>query len=123
MMDPDVSAIRNSTKVEEWRKLVVQFEKPSLLRAVWQLVNTLGPFFLLWYFMYLSISVSWWLVWPQAVLAAMAHFSNHRVPTPSPALSLACSHGRRFITGAGSIPFIMRVPGIWTSAGWATFGR
>ena len=71
MMDPDVSAIRNSTKVEEWRKLVVQFEKPSLLRAVWQLVNTLGPFFLLWYFMYLSISVSWWLVWPQAVLAGL----------------------------------------------------
>jgi omega-6 fatty acid desaturase (delta-12 desaturase) len=36
---------------------------------VWQIVNTLGPYAALWYLMYLSMSVSWWLVVPLAMLA------------------------------------------------------
>jgi omega-6 fatty acid desaturase (delta-12 desaturase) len=53
-----------------WKAIVAKFQKPSLPRAVWQIVNTFGPYALLWYLMYLSLSVSWWLVVPLAVLAA-----------------------------------------------------
>ena len=43
---------------DSWKKLVLEFQKPSFWRAAWQIVNTFVPFALLWYFMYLSLSVS-----------------------------------------------------------------
>jgi acyl-lipid omega-6 desaturase (Delta-12 desaturase) len=52
-----------------WKEIVARFQEPSLPRAIWQLVNTLGPYAILWYLMYLSLAVSWWLVVPLAILA------------------------------------------------------
>ena len=54
-----------------WKAIVLEYQKPSLWRAVWQLVNTLGPYALLWYLMYLSFTWSWWLTFGLAVLAGM----------------------------------------------------
>lgn len=56
--------------VPAWKAVVAKFEKPSLPRALWQIVNTFGPYALLWYLMYRSLAVSWWLVVPLAILAA-----------------------------------------------------
>lgn len=56
-----------------WREIVAQYQKPSTGRALWQTVNTLGPYALLWYLMYLSLSVSWWLAVPIVVLTAAFH--------------------------------------------------
>ncbi|HXT39527.1 MAG TPA: fatty acid desaturase [Candidatus Angelobacter sp.] len=53
-----------------WKAVVARYQKPSVGRGVWQIVNTLIPYAALWYLMYLSLSVSWWLVVPLAVLAA-----------------------------------------------------
>ena len=53
----------------EWKQIVAEFQKPSAARATWQLLNTLGPYALVWWLMYLSLSVSWWLAVPLAVLA------------------------------------------------------
>jgi omega-6 fatty acid desaturase (delta-12 desaturase) len=52
-----------------WKNIVVQYQKPSAPRALWQIVNTLVPYGLLWYLMYLSAAVSWWITAPLAVLA------------------------------------------------------
>jgi omega-6 fatty acid desaturase (delta-12 desaturase) len=68
MMESEATG-SSSKRVEEWRKLVVHFEKPSLGRAIWQLTNTLVPYAALWYLMYLSLAVSWWLTVPLALLA------------------------------------------------------
>ena len=54
-----------------WKEIVKRYQQPSRGRAIWQLVNTLGPLAALWYLMYLSLSVSWWLVIPQALLAGL----------------------------------------------------
>lgn len=54
---------------QKWKEIVLEFQKPSLRRAVWQLINTLGSYAVLWYLMYLSLSVSWWLTVPLAILA------------------------------------------------------
>jgi omega-6 fatty acid desaturase (delta-12 desaturase) len=56
-------------KVVEWKRIVAEYQHPSTKRAVWQIVNTLGPYALLWYLMYLSLSISWWLTIPLAMLA------------------------------------------------------
>lgn len=52
-----------------WKEVVLKFQQPSVARAVWQVVNTIGPYFLLWWLMYISMSVSLWLVLPLAILA------------------------------------------------------
>jgi omega-6 fatty acid desaturase (delta-12 desaturase) len=52
-----------------WKQIVAQYQEPSFGRALWQLVNTLGPYALLWYLMYLSLAVSWWITAPLAILA------------------------------------------------------
>ena len=52
-----------------WQAIVARYQQPSLVRSVWQLVNTLGPYALLWYLMYRSLAVSGWLTLPLAILA------------------------------------------------------
>ncbi len=53
----------------EWRKIVAEYEHPSLWRAGWQTANTLGSYIFLWYLMYRSLAVSYWLT---LLLAALA---------------------------------------------------
>jgi omega-6 fatty acid desaturase (delta-12 desaturase) len=52
-----------------WKEIVARYQKPSVWRAVWQIVNTVIPYGALWYLMHLCLAVSWWLVVPLAVLA------------------------------------------------------
>src|SRR6266566_2594229 len=52
-----------------WKEIVTKYQEPSIGRALWQIVNTLVPYGLLWYLMYLSLSVSYWLTLPLAMLA------------------------------------------------------
>lgn len=52
-----------------WKQVVVEYQKPSTARALWQIINTLGPSALLWWLMYRSLSVSWWITLPLAVVA------------------------------------------------------
>lgn len=54
-----------------WRLAVEKYRQPSTARALLQIANTFIPYALLWYFMYLSLAVSWWLIAPLAVLAGM----------------------------------------------------
>ena len=50
-------------------KQVAPFEK-STIKSVWQLINTIVPFIILWYLAYKSLSVSYWLTLVPALLAA-----------------------------------------------------
>ncbi|MFA5939628.1 MAG: fatty acid desaturase [Sinimarinibacterium sp.] len=52
-----------------WRRIIEKYRQPSTGRALWQIVNTFLPYALLWYAMYLSLAVSWWLTLPLAALA------------------------------------------------------
>ena len=54
-----------------WKQIVLRFQKSSRPRALWQIANTIVPYAAIWYIMYLSLSISWWLVLPLAVLAGM----------------------------------------------------
>ena len=55
--------------VEVWAEIVAKYQEPSTWRALWQIINTVVPYGLLWYLMYLCRPISWWLVVPLAVLA------------------------------------------------------
>ena len=60
---------KSPPSVLEWKAIVAKFQQSSTRRAVWQIVNTLGPYALVWYLMSLSVAISWWLVVPLAILA------------------------------------------------------
>src|SRR5687768_12960765 len=51
-----------------WKQIVLEYQKPSTGRALWQTVNTLVPYALLWCLMYFALQVSWWLTLPLAIL-------------------------------------------------------
>src|ERR1039457_3217582 len=52
-----------------WKEIVAKYQKPSTWRALWQIVDTVIPYALCWYLMWLSLSVAWWLVLSGALLA------------------------------------------------------
>lgn len=53
-----------------WRSDIAPFERPHMKHSVWQIINTVGPFFVLWYFAFLSLSVSVWLTFVLDLVAA-----------------------------------------------------
>jgi acyl-lipid omega-6 desaturase (Delta-12 desaturase) len=57
------------TEVSAWKEIVLKYQEPSVWRALWQIVNTFVPYAFLWYLMYLSLAISWWLTVPLALLA------------------------------------------------------
>ncbi len=52
-----------------WKAIVARFQVPDARRAIWQLINTLVPYVAVWALIGWSLTVSWWLVVPLAVLA------------------------------------------------------
>lgn len=48
-------------KDEMWWRALVPYQKPVLWRSLWQTTNSLGPYFALWYLMYLSLGWSYWI--------------------------------------------------------------
>src|SRR2546423_4532997 len=70
-MSDDVSFTQcnNPAEVAAWKRIVAEYQKPSTWRGLWQIVNTLGPYAVLWYLMYVSLAVSWWIAVPLAILA------------------------------------------------------
>jgi omega-6 fatty acid desaturase (delta-12 desaturase) len=51
-----------------WKEKVLLYQQPSLVRAWWQLTNTLGLYALIWYLTYRSLAVSYWLAAPLTIL-------------------------------------------------------
>jgi len=46
---------------KKWRVILEAYQKPDLRHSIWQVINSLGPYFLLWYAMYRSLEISIWL--------------------------------------------------------------
>ena len=53
-----------------WQKIVSAYSKPDLRKSIWQLINTLVPFFALFYFTMRSVEISIWLTLPLSILTA-----------------------------------------------------
>ena len=53
-----------------WSTLVAKYQAANPWQSIWQVVNTLIPFSLLWYLMYLSLAYSYWFTLGLALPAA-----------------------------------------------------
>jgi len=58
------------TSKRTWRALVAAYEKPIRRKALWQIANTFIPYGIVWYAMYRSLEVSYWLALGVGVLGA-----------------------------------------------------
>jgi omega-6 fatty acid desaturase (delta-12 desaturase) len=55
---------------KDWRRAVAKYETPDPKRSIWQIANSLAPYVVLWWLMYESLDVSYWLTAALAVPAA-----------------------------------------------------
>ena len=53
-----------------WQEITAEYQKPDTLRSLWQLANSIIPYLLLWYLMYRSLEISYWLTLALSVLAS-----------------------------------------------------
>lgn len=53
-----------------WREAIARYQHPDWRRSLWQITNSVLPFFLLWYLMYRSLAVSYWLTLALAIPTA-----------------------------------------------------
>ena len=68
--DQVMSKDERQAEAPAWKEIVAKYQQPALGRSIWQMVNTLVPYACLWYLMYLSLAVSYWLVVPLVILTA-----------------------------------------------------
>ena len=57
--DPRVGAAKPEKRT--WQQMVAKYQNPSLQRSMWQVANTLIPYFVLLTLMYVSLSYSYWI--------------------------------------------------------------
>jgi acyl-lipid omega-6 desaturase (Delta-12 desaturase) len=86
-----------------WKALVAPYQKPSVRRSVGQVVSTLVPYAALWFLMVQTITISYWLTLPLAILAAGFLIRNfilfHDCGHGSFFKSRNANHALGFITG------------------------
>ena len=55
---------------KEWIKVVSKYNQPDVKKSIWQIVNSLGPFIIMWVLMYLTLEFSYWITLGLSLLAA-----------------------------------------------------
>jgi omega-6 fatty acid desaturase (delta-12 desaturase) len=58
------------SETPRWQELTAGYQKPDTIRSLWQIANTVIPYLILWYLMYRSLEISYWLTLALAVLAS-----------------------------------------------------
>ena len=53
-----------------WQKIMAAYAHPDLRKSLWQTINTLVPYFLLFYISMRSVDISFWLTLPLSILTA-----------------------------------------------------
>lgn len=53
-----------------WKQVVAKYQQPSLWRSGFQIVNSIVPYGVLWFLMYRSLAVSYWITFPLAILTS-----------------------------------------------------
>jgi len=56
--------------ITQWRPVVAKYASPDLWRSIWQIVNTLIPYIVLFYLSIRSLEISFWLTLPLCILTA-----------------------------------------------------
>lgn len=58
-----------SQATKSWQSIIMAYSKPRISRSVWQIINSLGPYIILWICAVLLLKISPWLAIPPILLA------------------------------------------------------
>jgi len=51
--------IKNQANDRSWQKMIMKYNQPDLRKSIWQICNSVIPYFVLWYLMVQSLQVSY----------------------------------------------------------------
>lgn len=60
----------NTSSKPDWMNIISRYNKPDALKSWWQVINSMGPYIILWILMIKSIEISYWLTLLLSVFAA-----------------------------------------------------
>lgn len=69
-MQPQRSSRRKPVSTPDLRAALLPYQKANVRRSIWQMINTLIPYLVLWYLMYLSLAYSYAITLLLSVVAA-----------------------------------------------------
>ncbi len=55
---------------QSWQTIISKYNKPKLSRSIWQLINSLGAYLLIWVLMVQTLKISYWLTLPLIIIAS-----------------------------------------------------
>ncbi len=59
-----------TTEKVRWQAIIAKYAHPDLPRSIWQVLNSVVPFIVMWYLMYRALEVGYWLTLLLSVPAA-----------------------------------------------------
>ena len=68
LMQQKLAALQHDLGDGKWKKLITPYMHPNTKKAIWQIVNTFGPFLGIWILAYFSTRWTFWLTIPLAVI-------------------------------------------------------
>ena len=71
MESEQLQKTNRAADIAEWKLAVARFQRPSAVRAWWQVFNTIGAYVAVWAGLYFSLYVSWGLTIPLIFLAGL----------------------------------------------------
>jgi omega-6 fatty acid desaturase (delta-12 desaturase) len=70
-MTVEATPAHSRNDIAAWKAVLARFQRPNTWRALWQVLNTVVVYLALWWGLYLSLRVSWWLTLPLAMFAGL----------------------------------------------------
>lgn len=61
---------KDDNSEKDWISVISRYNRPDNLKSWWQIINSVGPYFILWILMIKTIDFSYWLTLGLAVLAS-----------------------------------------------------
>ena len=119
----------------KWQSIVAKYAYPETWRSLWQVLNSVIPFFVLWYLAYFSLQVGYWLTLLITIPAAgfmvrmfiifhdCCHGSFFETKLANDRMGFSSVRLCGLLTTVGSIrmPFTMPPPVTWIAAALAMY--
>ncbi|MEE4258282.1 MAG: fatty acid desaturase, partial [Bacteroidales bacterium] len=55
---------------KSWHSIISKYNKPRMSRSVWQIINSVGSYILIWVAIIYSINISYWITIPLMIIAS-----------------------------------------------------
>jgi omega-6 fatty acid desaturase (delta-12 desaturase) len=61
--DQDVAVNNSKPGASRWKDIVAKYQQPALGRSIWQIINTMVPYLVVWVLMYVCLNGPFWAHW------------------------------------------------------------